>query len=342
MTTHDDTRSAPGGAAGDPAAPVARNARGEAQAVAGDRFDARVLEPSPPAVLDGAWFADDPVAATTAPGRPVLAPVAGAGPVTWDEWLADQPGHRAWASARWLGAYRRLPPPPHAFPETRLALHRLAVYVVSPARRRVNGKMALRWTWGGLGTPFFGADEQVRVAGTRLVRQRGGAAEAEPISSLARAAELVLDGPPDLAWAEPFDVPAPGDPDEQLPVDPDAAAFLSDWYGFAYSVLEELRADAASLEPSRVQLWPEHFDAAFECFPAERRATFGASPGDAAVGEPYLYVLPPPGELASSSELWNADGFRGAILRLSELVDAADQRAACLAFLRRRRAALEP
>ncbi|MBV8295363.1 MAG: hypothetical protein JO085_00885, partial [Acidimicrobiia bacterium] len=56
------------------------------------------------------------------------------------------------------------------------------------------------------------------------------------------------------------------------------------WYGFAWSVLEELRSDAGSVEPSRVQLWPEHFDAAFDCLDERRRATFGASPGEIRVG----------------------------------------------------------
>jgi len=40
-------------------------------------------------------------------------------------------------------------------------------------------------------------------------------------------------------------------------------------------------------------------------------------------------------------ETCNAGSFRGAILRLGELVDVADERAAALAFLRRGRALLE-
>jgi hypothetical protein len=225
------------------------------------------------------------------------------------------------------------------FAETRLALHRLAVYVVSPARRRANGKIALRWTLDGFGTPFFGADEQVRVAGDRLVRQRGDQAEAEVVTTLSRAAELVLDGPPDLAYAEPFDVPEPGGLNDDLRVDRPAAAFLADWYGFAYSVLEELRADPACVDADRIQLWPEHFDAAFECLSGQRRGMFGASPGDSAVDEPYLYVLPL--QAVPPSELWNSDSFRGAILRLSEFVSGSDPRAAGLSFLRERKALLE-
>jgi hypothetical protein len=307
--------------------------------VVGDGLAARVLEPSPPAVADD-WMADDPVAAPVPPGRPVVSPVPGA-ELTWDEWLRDHPERAPWAAERWLGAHRRLARPTAAFAPTRLAAHRLAVYVISPARRRANGKIGLRWTLGGLGTPFFADDEQVRLEGGRLVRQRGDRADAGPVTTLAAAADLVLGGAPDLAWAEGFDVPSPGDPDAPLALDPAAAGLLADWFGFAFSVLEELRADPASAEASRVQLWPEHFDAAVDAAvgPAGR-ATFGASPGDASVDEPYLYVLPPDPGAVAPGELWNAESFRGAILPLAALLDAPDQRAAALTFLRGRRAAL--
>jgi hypothetical protein len=318
----------------DPSLIAARDARVEAQTIVGDGYDARVLEPSPPAVMDGDWFADDPVAAAASPGVPVVSPVSGTA-TSWDAWVRDHPEHASWAAARWLGAYRRLPRPPATFAATKLAFHRLAVYVVSPARRRANGKIALRFTFGGIGTPFFGDDEQVRVAGTHLVRQRGAASTSEPIGTLAVAAAFVLDGPPDVDWAEPFDVPPPGDFGAELGVDEEAAVFLGDWYGFAYSALEEVRADPDSTETTRVQLWPEHFDAAFDCLPDDRRATLGASPGDAGIQEPYLYVLPNNFDAAPPSDCWNAPTFNGGVLQMSDLVDAPDQRAAALAFYRR-------
>jgi hypothetical protein len=313
---------------------AARDARAEAQQIAGDDFAARVIEPSPPTVMDGEWFADDPVAAEVPPGRPIVSPVSGTD-LTWDEWLRDHPDHEEWAAARWLGAHKRLPHPPSTLVETRLALHRLAVYVVSPARKRANGKIALRWTFRGIGTPFFADDEQVRVAGMNLVRQRRGTTQVAPIHTLANAAAFALDGPPDIAWAEPFDVPPAGDPDDELRIDDAAAAFLGDWYGFAWSVLEELRADPESIETTRVQLWPEHFDAAFDCCPGDRRATFGASPGEAGIEQPYLYVLPANFENAPASDCWNAETFNGGVLPLMELVDAPDQRAGAVAFFRR-------
>jgi hypothetical protein len=130
-----------------------------------------------------------------------------------------------------------------------------------------------------------------------------------------------------------------GDLDEELAIDPVSADFLGDWYGFGYSVLEELRADRESVEASRVQLWPEHFDTAFDCLTADRRATFGSSPGDAAVSEPYLYVLPWHIDDAPST-LWNAETFTGAILPVRDLVAEPDQRAAAVRFLRERHAVL--
>src|SRR5215218_7365380 len=317
----------------DPSALAARDARGEAQQVVGDAFVARVLEPSPPAVLDGNWFADDPVAPDGPSEAPVVSPVAGAG-LTWDAWLRDQPEHAAWA-ARWLGAHRRLSNPPATLRATKLALHRLAVYVVSPARRAANGNIALRWTLGCVGTPLFGADEQVRVVVSQLVRQQGDHARVEPVTTLAAAAAFVLDGPPDVAWAETFDVPSPGDPGDDLGVDAEAASFLDDWYGFGYSVLEELRTDPESTETNRVQLWPEHFDAAFDCLADDQRATFGSSPGDVEIPQPYLYVVPANFDTAPASDVWNADSFNGAVLRMSDLVDAPDQRAVALTFYRR-------
>jgi len=302
----------------------ARNALNEARRLVGKGLEPRVLEPSPPAVVDGVWFADDPAAG---------------GDVDWRQWVDRHPEHRAWARERWLAAFARVGQAPPAYADTRLAFHRLAVYAISPARQRANGKMALRWTLGGFGTPFFGDDEQVRVRGTELMRQRGGQAWAEPITTLDEAASFVLDGPPDGSWAKTLDVPGTGPTGEELPVNVDGARFLADWYGFAWSVLEELRADAECDEPSRVQLWPEHFDAAFDCPLGDHRATFGASPGDASSDVPYLYVVSP-GTSDPSDGLWNSTSFEGAVLPFSDLVDAIDQRATALEFFRLRRTAL--
>ncbi len=231
---------------------------------------------------------------------------------------------------------RPLCAPPATFVATRDAAHRLAVYVISPARRRVTGRIGLRAGGGGITTPPFGDAERVSLdlGRIRLVTARGDA----PVSSVAAAAEFVLGGPPDEEWAAGFDVPPLGDPHAPLALDPAAAALLGSWYDFAFEVLGRLRTELADDEPNEIQLWPEHFDAAFDAAAGGGRVTFGASAGDTSSPEPYLYVLPP-GPL-ERGEIWNAEGFAGAVLALSGFVEEADQHAAALAFYRSRRAAI--
>ena len=290
---------------------MAANPRAEAEDKLGGDYEARVLEPSPPAVSEPP-FTDDPVAPGEVPeGRRLVSPVSHRGDLTWDEVveLESDSGLEPWAAERWLGAWKRLEPLPDSFPDTRAALHRVAEGVVAPARKPEN-EISLRYTRGGFGTPFFeqdGRDCQVRVEDGELVRQRGAEEEREPI-----------DG-----------------------VDPAAAAALGDFYGFACSVLEELRAQQADEDPSLVLLWPEHFDIAIELGSEARgtRANYGASPGDADHDEPYLYVGPWNAEV--SGELWNASGFTGAELSYAELLEAPDQRRAALDFMLERCRALE-
>jgi hypothetical protein len=246
---------------------------------------ARVLEPSPPAVHEAPWFADDPVAG------PGVSPI-GSGPGTWDKAVHANASLKGFASEHWLGAWKRLGPVPEHLVEVRLALHRVAEDTMKPAREAAEGaKFGLRWTRGGFGTPFFGADEQIRVEGARLIRQSG-----------ARVVE-----------------------DDPIEVDEVAARFVGDWFGFAFSVLEELRAGAPDGDATRVQIWPEHFDAAIELGSEEagERAAFGFSPGDENHPEPYVYVAP-----------WSSEGFEE--LPFAALLAAPDQRAAALEFLRAR------
>jgi hypothetical protein len=90
-------------------------------------------------------------------------------------------------------------PLPEAFAETRDALHRLAVYVISPAQRLVNGEIIMRATPGGFSTfPFEG--RVVGVDGIELVVD--GARH--PIGSLSAAARAV-GIEPDTGQQEQFD-----------------------------------------------------------------------------------------------------------------------------------------
>jgi hypothetical protein len=230
---------------------------------------------------------------------------------------------------------RQLLPVPEQLVSTRLALHRLAEQVISPAREQATGRIGLRSTPGGFGTPVFGDGIQIRVLGDQLLVQQAGRERSAAITTLAEMAEHVghelLAGP--VADTDP------------LKVDPRASAFLGDWYGFGASVLEALLASAdegarEQLEPSLIQLWPEHFDIALE-LGAERdaqRATYGASPGDERHPEPYLYVAP--WGAVPEGELWQATAFAGAELRYAELLKAENRREAALTFFGERLTAL--
>lgn len=316
-------------------AAFARDPRAEAFERLGGRYDVRVLEPSPPAVDDGEFYADDPAVRGEAAGSsPVVSPT-GDGDLTWDSLCVAGAELSEWCAERWLGARRRLGPLPADARETWESLRRLAVYVLAPARRAVNGKIGLRWTMGGFGTPFFGRDEQLRVAGADLIRQRRDGAQAEPVTSLAAAAAFAgVDLSEDPGVGR--DLPGLGDPESPLPLDVAASVVYGDWFGFAASVLEQLRFELRQLGAtvSRVQLWPEHFDMAFD----NSTANFGCSPGDIEHPEPYLYVGPWKRD-GLDDEFWN-ESF-GAVLPYSELLAAPDQRGLVLAFLRRGAALLD-
>ena len=219
---------------------------------------------------------------------------------------------------------------------TRLALHRVAAYVVSPARRHATGnEIALVVTPGGFGTPpfeFDGRTVQVMVDGAELVVDEDGAERRAPLTSLADAAEFVGRGL--------FADGGPGDA-TPLELDPVAAERLGDLYGFAAEVLTRFRdrlpAEAAA---SEINLWPEHFDIALEAGDeaAGQRANYGVSPGDELHPEPYLYVGPWSGE--AEGELWNASGFAGAELGYAELLESPDPEVAAVEFLSARSEAL--
>lgn len=221
-----------------------------------------------------------------------------------------------------------LAPLPPDFAATRDALHRLAVYVISPAQRLANGEIMMRATPGGFATFAFDGGRVVGVDGADLVVD----GMHQPITSLnaaARAAGIV----PDVDQEGQFDVPPHGDLDAPLRVDADAAGVLGEWYAFASDVLDELRAGAAPGEDaSIVRIWPEHFDAAIDAGDAAagRRATYGASPGDGHEAEPYLYASPWAGRVDA---FFDAQGFKGAVRTRTQLAAAPDPRKAALAFL---------
>jgi hypothetical protein len=226
-----------------------------------------------------------------------------------------------------------LAPLPAGFAGTSLALHRLAVYVVSPARRHATGnEIALEPTPGGFGTPSVAVWGQVRVDGDELVVRRGDdPAKRAPITTL-RAAATFAGIVPDVAAAEQFDVPAPGDLDEPLAIDAASVAALAAFYAVAAGALDLLRDELD--DPSPVHLWPEHFDVAIDAGSEARgrRGSWGGSPGDAAHAAPYLYVSCWSG--APDDPFFGETAFSGAGLAYDELVRAPDARTRALEFWR--------
>jgi hypothetical protein len=307
------------------------DARREAERRLGGRYEVRVLQPSPPAVTNPPWFADDPVArGDVPPGRRVVSPVA-TGDVTWDELARNDHDLATWCADRWLGAWRPLPPAPPDLTQTGDALHAVAEHVLRPARQAANGKIGLRYTHNGFGTPFFGDARQVRVEGDLVVVDEGGTERPAPLSTIADSARFVG---VDLGQLDsPYELTTPLEPDRPLEIDGPTSLFLGDVYGFGALALETIRAEAGpSDDVSPVQLWPEHFDLAFEMGDegAGHRAGYGISPGDEDHAEPYLYVVPwqPPGD----DGFWNDLHFRGASLPWADLVAATDARAAAVEF----------
>jgi hypothetical protein len=221
---------------------------------------------------------------------------------------------------------------------TRLALHRLAFYVVSAAREAATGRIGLRSTAGGFGSPPFddadGRTQVLRIEGRDLVIESDGELLRSPITTLGEAAAQV-GITPDPSRGGDFDVPDIGPLDEPLDIDLDASALLGEWYRFGFDTLERVRSEAepdeAATDP---QLWPEHFDVGIDMGSAEAgaRASYGASPGDDGHPEPYVYVAAW-SDVDRSDGYWNDTHFGGASLGLSELAATADPADRALSFL---------
>jgi hypothetical protein len=223
---------------------------------------------------------------------------------------------------------------PAGFTTTRQALHQLAFFAVSPARYAVEGRMGLRPTPGGFGTPEF-QGTVARVEGDMLVFEKEGNVASRTITTVREAAQF-FGGEYRVDWFEGFRDPLrPIDPDMMLQVEDSAARAIGHWFDFGFDVLGKLAAQAVETdEVSEVQLWPEHFDGAVELGRADegRRASFGLSPGDDEHPEPYAYVSAW-GEIDRSTRYWNDEAFNGASLPFAVLRDSDDPVAVALDFL---------
>ena len=173
---------------------------------------------------------------------------------------------------------------------TRRGLHELAEQVLAAEEFRHTGRIGLKPSPGGFGTPWViadGAKRCARVEGTELVLVVGDERIAAPVTTIRAAGEL-LDLEP---AAPPVYTPATAvDLDRPLELDAAAVQEIADWYEFGFGALERFVAAHGDLsnEPT---LWPEHFDLAVTV-PDEVRGEIvvGVSPGDDEDAEPYAYV----------------------------------------------------
>jgi hypothetical protein len=211
---------------------------------------------------------------------------------------------------------------PAAFVATREALHAVAEHVVAKARYLDDGEIRLTAYAGGFATPLLSGGRRVRVIGTEIAVDTRETLRRAPITTVAAAAAFVGIEPgfPTELYQPATELHA----DAHLNVDDDGAAALATWYEFTAAVLRQFATEIPWAQPSEFILWPEHFDQAFFTQEAaeQRRANFGASPGDGGHPDPYLYVGPwstPP-----SDTFWNAEHFTGAVLSLSTLVGRPD------------------
>lgn len=117
---------------------------------------------------------------------------------------------------------------------------------------------------------------------------------------------------------------------------------LARWFAGATVWLNEARGlDSRS---SDVRCWPHHFDIGGiiilepdKPFEEARQMGFGWSPGDGSYDQPYFYITPfpvPDSLPALASGHWHREGFTGAILTGTDVVDSSSQGELVQTFLR--------
>ena len=189
------------------------------------------------------------------------------------------------------------------FDSTRTAAHSIAEHVLAPARYAIDGKIRLRPLPHGFCVPAVGAaSRSISIVGDQIVVTDATGEASATIRTLRQLADLV---DVELGTPTAFTPTQPLQPDAALVVDPISMAVIGEWFEFADAALRALAASiGADVEPV---LWPEHFDLGI----SHGGVNFGASLGDGAVPEPYLYVGPHD-MTGLSGGFWNV-GFGSAI-----------------------------
>lgn len=203
---------------------------------------------------------------------------------------------------------------------SRDALHRVAEQVLAAELYRHTGRIGLRPTPGGIGTPTFivdGTTRQLRVEGLDLVLVQGDERASWPLSTIQDAGRQLdlVPGAPDV-----YQAVTPYEPDRPLDLDADAVRVVAEWFAVGADALERFAATHGGADPSRPQLWPEHFDLAISI----GEVNYGVSPGDDPHPVPYAYVGPwtVPPDAGQDGSWWNQAYGRG--VSATDLHDSGD------------------
>jgi hypothetical protein len=231
---------------------------------------------------------------------------------------------------------------PDSYPSSRDELRRVATHIVARAREQATGRFGLRVTPGGFGTPEFGDEpRRVRVSGAALIVESGATGAASTRTAAidgATLVELAIVAGVDLSaeLSVGHDTPPLGDVDAQLTVDAVAAAAVAQWFDVVARALDRTAAGLdVGAAPSMAQLWPEHFDVAYDVAydasaPGERRVNLGGSAGDGFHDAPYLYVGPWTDDRPGDPAFWDAPF--GAVLGWDAVTSTDDPVATATAF----------
>jgi hypothetical protein len=202
-----------------------------------------------------------------------------------------------------------------ALARTRDSWHRVAEHVLAAGQFAASGTIRLRPVPGGFATTAGVDGRQLAVVGLALEVSDGRTHRTAPFTTVRELADIAGVRP---GLSGSYTPATPLEPDAPLDGDPDAAASLAGWFALGDAALRRLAERAG--RPQQPVLWPEHLDLGLTLDAVD----YGCSPGDAAIGTPYLYVGPhagPPGR----DGFWNAP-FGAALTadRVRGADDAAD------------------
>jgi hypothetical protein len=199
-----------------------------------------------------------------------------------------------------------------ALASTRRSWHRLAEHVLAAGQFDAAGTIRLRPAPGGFQTVVGVDGRQLAVDGDDMVVLDGSGRRSTPITTL-RAAAAFADVRPGLRGS--YAAATSADLDAPLAIDREHARLLAGWYALGDAALRRLAA-AVDAAPEPV-LWPEHLDVSVTL----DAVTYGCSPGDDQVPEPYLYVSPHEGP-PTDDPFWNSPF--GAVATSAEISTVED------------------